>query len=96
MDGAFDRTSLKPFGAEDSSSGLARFFLSNSTSAVTIIAIGASLVVLTLVGLYLYDYFFTPAAAKADQYYNPNTDPNYQYYQPPQARRYTHNIFCVL
>ena len=75
-------------GGGDGSS-LARTIYFNSTYTPVFILAGAGAVVLGLVGLYLYDYFFTPAAAsKADQYYNPNTDPNYPYYQPSQDRRY--------
>jgi len=70
-------------------SSLARTIYFNSTYTGWFILAGAGVVVLGAVGLYLYDYFFTPAAtSKADQYYNPNTDPNYPYYQPSQDRRY--------
>ena len=83
-------------------SSLARTIYFNSTYTPVFILAGAGAVVLGLVGLYLYDYYFTPAAAsKADQYYNPNTDPNYPYYQPSQDRRYispfeknSHLFFC--
>lgn len=72
----------------DDSSSLARTIFFNSTNAGVIVLAGAGVVITALALLYLYDYFFTPAASSKTEYYDPNNDPNYPYYQPPQARRY--------
>jgi hypothetical protein len=73
----------------DDSLGARTLYL-NSTSIPIAIALGAGTVILAAVGFYLYDYYYNPAASAklgpAEQYYNPNADPNYQYYQQTRAR----------
>ena len=73
----------------DDSLGARTLYL-NSSSTPIAIALGAGTVILAAVGFYLYDYFYNPAVSAklgpAEQYYNPNADPNYQYYQQTRAR----------